>query len=121
MSAYGVGITPLFKLSGQHLTVKQAEFADNLIGAEKLLDLRKYWNNVNKYGPPLGYNPKDTKSWLVVKDELLVAATQISDGTNINITSQGRKYLGSCVGAYEARLQYANSLVTKWMRKRIPT
>ena len=99
MSAYGVGITPLFKLCRQDSpTVKQAGFADDLIGAEKLIALRKYWDSVNTYGPALGYYPKASKTWLVVKENLLEIAKQIFSGTSINITSRGRKYLGGFVG-----------------------
>ena len=116
MSAYGVGITPLFKLCRQDSpTVKQAGFADDLIGAEKLIALRKYWDSVNTYGPALGYYPKASKTWLVVKENLLEIAKQIFSGTSINITSRGRKYLGGFVGDEGARLEYANGIVNKWV------
>ena len=117
MSAYGVGITPLFKLSGQNLDTKQAGFADDLIGAEKLVGLRNYWDNINTYGPLLGYYPKASKSWLVVKENLFADAKRIFDGTEINITTQGRKYLGGFIGTEEARMQYAQSLVKKWVNQ----
>ena len=115
MSAYGVGITPLFKLCSQNSTVKQAAFADDLIGADRLAELRTYWDNVCKFGPPLGYYSKASKSWLVVKEDRFESAKRIFEGTNINITTEGRCYLGGYIGKPENKLMYAKALVSKWV------
>ena len=48
MSAYGVGITPLFEMCRKDApSVKQASFADDLIGGRKLIALQKCWDSVN--------------------------------------------------------------------------
>ena len=48
MSAYGVGITPLFEMCRKDPpSVKQASFADDLIGGRKLIALQKCWDSVN--------------------------------------------------------------------------
>ena len=43
------------------------------------------------YGPKLGYNQNAAKSWLVVKQHTEVCAREVFEGTNINITTEGRK------------------------------
>ena len=53
---------------------------------------------VVKEGPKYGYYPKAEKSWLVVKEEKLEEAERIFLGTNVNITTDGRKYLGGLWG-----------------------
>ena len=98
MTLYGIGILP-------HLTVihrdnnetKHSAFADNLAGVKTLRELLKWWNNIGRFGPLLGYYPKASKSWLVVKPELLEEAKVIFAGTDINITSHGHKHLGGFI------------------------
>ena len=109
MAAYGVGITPLFQLIRNE--TKQAAFADDLSGAHKLITLRKWWDNIESYGPSLGYYPKATKSWLIVKPHLLSEAKLIFQGTEINITAEGRKHLGGFVGTQEGEEQYASQKI----------
>ena len=71
MAAYSVGVTPLFPLIKNQLKAnktKHVAFADEVIGAERLRQLREWWNNITIYGPPIGYYPKPSKSWLAVKE-----------------------------------------------------
>ena len=59
MLLYVVTITPLLqmiKLDEAH-EGRQAAFADDLSCAGKLTQLRKWWDNIVIYGPPLGYFP----------------------------------------------------------------
>ena len=109
MAAYGVGITPLFQLIRND--TKQAAFADDLSGAQKLIILREWWANISTYGPPLGYFPNASKTWLVVKPHLHADAARIFEGTGIKITVEGRKHLGGFVGSREAEERYAISKI----------
>ena len=81
MAVYGVGITPLFELISNE--TKQVAFADDLSGAKKLIHLRTWWDNISTYGPPLGYFPNASKTWLVIKLHLHSEATRIFDNTCI--------------------------------------
>jgi hypothetical protein len=94
--------------------VKHAAYADDLGGAGVLGCLRTWWNQVVHFGPLLGYYPKASKSWLVVKEDRVDAAREIFADTDINITSEGRVYLGGFVGSKESRENYAKELVKKW-------
>ena len=40
--------------------------------------MKEWWENIKMYGQLLGYYPKATKSWLVMKDEKLEEASNSS-------------------------------------------
>ena len=58
----------------------------------------------------LGYYPKASKSWLVVKAEKEEEAREIFADTGIQITTEGRKYLGGYVGTRAGAEKYVNEL-----------
>ena len=63
----------------------------------KMDGLRAWWDKVTELGPEYGYFPNPTKTWLVVKEEHLEAATH-SGGL---ASTQGRQYLGAPIGSKE--------------------
>ena len=72
MPAYAIGLMPLLEILQENLLtqdVKNATYADDLAGAGKLQVLKKWWVEVNNFGPLLGYNPKASKSYLIVKKD----------------------------------------------------
>ena len=131
MPMYAIGITPLLKLlkkppdphnadanqSEYENNTKHAAFADDLGGAGKLVEVRQWWDNVRHYGPMLGYYPNPSKSWLVVKDEEYNSATEIFQGTGVNITTSGRKYLGGFIGKVDERRKYVKTIIDDWIEK----
>ena len=76
--------------------------------------LRDWWSRVVEHGPKFGYFPKASKSWLVVKEEKLQLAEELFRGTEINITTEGRKYLGGYVGTEEGSRKYFKELCDEW-------
>ena len=117
MPVYAVGLTTLLPLIKSTIEVKHVAYADDLGGLGKLIEIRSWWDNVCKFGPLLGYYPEPSKSWLIVKEELAADAMQIFHDTEIKITTEGRKYLGGFIGKPEARYQYAQELVSKWIKE----
>ena len=113
MPAYGIGVLPFLALikSGDAARVKQLAYADDIGGGAKLQVLREWWKNICENGPSFGYFPKASKSWLVVKENKFEEAKQIFEGTGINITTEGRKYLGGFVGTREGAEEYAKELL----------
>ena len=103
MPAYGIGILPFLSLinPSSEENVKQLAYADDLGGGSKLTLLREWWSRVVEHGPKFGYFPKASKSWLVVKEDMLLQAEELFRDTGINITTEGRKYLGGYVGTEE--------------------
>ena len=80
MDAYAIGILPflaLIKPEVDHQRMKHVAYADDLAGGSKLQNLREWWNKCVEFGPAIGYYPKASKSWLIVKPELLEEARSI--------------------------------------------
>ena len=112
MSAYTVELIPLMDMLKEHYLssdVKNVAFADDLAGAGKIENLKAWWDEVNRIGPMNGYHPKASKSWIIVKKEHLERATEIFRDTNIQITTDGRKYLGGTIGKEEFKSTYIKS------------
>ena len=119
MPAYGIGILPFLALikSGGAEEVKQLAYADDIGGGAKLKTLREWWKNIEENGPSFGYFPKASKSWLVLKEEKNEEAIQIFEGTGINITTHGRKYLGGFVGTEASSEEYVQELIDEWIKQ----
>jgi hypothetical protein len=118
MPAYGVGILPFLAMirpEEEIGKVKQMAYADDIGGGARLAVLRQWWNNIEEHGPSFGYYPKASKSWLVVKEEKYEEAVHLFQNTGINITTQGRKYLGGFVGKEEATKEYVEELRDEWI------
>ena len=118
MPAYGVGILPLLEKIKPELNpekTKHVAYADDLGGGSKLSKLRDWWDRCEEHGPAMGYYPKASKSWLVVKEEEKENAEEMFRGTNIKITTEGRKYLGGFVGKVEGAEKYVSELVEEWV------
>eukprot|EP00794_Sanderia_malayensis_P017855 gene17855-biopygen15282 len=116
---YAIGIVPLLDLIAENCVnddniIKHAAFADDLGGAGKLHVVRSWWNHIVEFGPKLGYFPNATKSWIVIKPDVEQEAREIFDGTNIQITTEERKYLGGFIGSKKGKDSYVSSLVSSW-------
>ena len=118
MPIYAMGITPLLSsIKKDNQDTKHAAFADDLCGGGRLRMLRVWWDSIVENGPLLGYYPRADKSWLVVKEELLTEANEIFANSNVQITTEGHKYLGGFMGSQEGRNGYAVKLVQKWIEQ----
>ena len=95
MLMYAISLQLLISLLHNRSTAKQCWFADNATGAGPLEEVKQWWDELRGAGPPLGYYPNPKKCWLVVKPEKEGRAKEMIAGTGINITTEGRKHLGS--------------------------
>ena len=116
MAMYAIGLTPMMDyLVSQHKQhVKSVAFADDLNGAGRLKNLLEWWKDVCEIGPIIGYYPKPSKSWVVVKPSLLDEATSIFKGTGLNVTSDGKRHLGASIGSEEYKLEFVSKKVKDW-------
>ena len=120
MPSYGVGILPLLAIIKPEFEpekMKHVAYADDLGGGSRLEKLRDWWDRCVEHGPAMGYHPKASKSWLVVKEDLLEKATELFNGTGVKITTEGRKYLGGHVGTVEGTERYVKNLVQEWIEQ----
>ncbi len=98
-------LLPLLKptFDDQPSLVKHAAYADDLTGACSIHNLKQWLENVEQYGPLLGYFPKATKSWLIFIEDQFNIAVEALSGTNINFTKSGRNNSGSFVRTSAAK------------------
>ena len=118
MAVYATGITPLLEdlLSVISEHDRMAVFADDITAAGKCVSLRTRWDHVTTIGPYFGYFPQPTKSWLIVKREHLSLATECFTGTNIQITTEGERYLGAVIGSEGYKESYCKGLVKNGLK-----
>ena len=121
-SIYAIGILPLLSLiifnQNQHSSkFLQVAFADDVSGTGKLLHLKQWWQDLVKHGPTIGYFPNGGKSWLTVKPLLLETAIKIFSDTLINITCEGRRHLGACIGSENYKNVYMKEKVNAWVQE----
>ena len=101
------------KLSYCASDCSQIFYADDGSAVGKLLAIRTWWDELERLGPGYGYHPEPDKSWIVVKAEHLDEATSVVGDTKVNITTEGRRYLGAPLGT----LQFQQNYVTDQNRK----
>ena len=118
MAIYAIAIIPLILMLLEiSLPVKSAAYADDLTSAGALKNLKNWWTNLLDLGPKFGYSPEASKSWLIVKDRYADEAKQIFEGTNIKITTQGKRHLGAVIGSDIYKDKFINEKINTWIKE----
>ena len=65
-------------------------------------------------GPDYGYFVNSSKSWLIVKERDLSEAQSFFQGTEINITTEGKRFLGAALGIPSFTKSYASDKIQEW-------
>ena len=117
MAVYAIGTTPLLNLLAESTDEREAAFADDITAAGRIDGLRKWWDELTTIGPPFGYFPKPSKSWLIVKPEFYDVAKAEFSGTNLQISTYGNKHLGAVVGSEVFKERYLEEKVESWMNE----
>ena len=114
MVMYAIAVNPpIHRL--KHDTTKQILFADDATAGGKLNNLREWWDCLINIGPEYGYFPNASKTWLIVKEGYKDEATSTFEGTQVVITEEGQKYLGSGIGKETFIESYVQQKVTTWI------
>ena len=117
---YAIGIRPLINTLQEQTDsskCQQVWYADDSSGAGKLIEIRKWWDVLNKDGPKYGYFPKPSKTILIIKNpQDLQMANELFNGTGITITLEGERHLGAVIGSNEFRSRYISTKVGKWIQ-----
>ena len=113
---YNQGTIPLQNLLHVEApNVSQVWLADDATGAGTLQNLKMWWDCIVESGIRFGYLVKNEKLWLILKDHASQQlAAEIFDGTNINITCEGKRHLGAAIGTREFHQEYAEKKMSKW-------
>ena len=112
MAMYGLATIPLIRrMDGPW---KQVWYADDSAATGTVVQLREWWDRLATEGPGFGYVANPAKTWLVIKDGHCEEASRIFAGSGVNITSDGRPYLGAAIGSQEFIEGYVRSKVQAW-------
>ena len=114
MAMYAMAVTPLIHQLKQE-TTKQVWFADDATAGGNLTNLREWWDRLTSTGPDYGYFPNPSKTWLIVKEEYKEKAESAFGGTQVVISEEGKKYLGSAIGKRTFIENYVQQKVTTWV------
>ena len=115
MSLYAINLQPLITRLQVKNTASQCWYADDATGCGSLKDVKTWWDELTVSGSPLGYFPNPPKWWLIVKPEKEQATKEIFTETAINITTEGRKYLGAALGSRDFLEEYVGEKVEEWV------
>ena len=113
MPMYALATIPLIKkLEGNN---KQVWYADDSAGVGKIPDLHTWWDKLATEGPGYGYFANPSKTWLITKEGHHANAISTFAGTGVNITPEGRPYLGTAIGSQEYVEAHTEKKVSEWM------
>ena len=114
MVMYAVATLPLIKTLQREAEVEQIWFADDSAAGGDINQLRRWWNVIVQRGPAFGYYVNSAKTSLIVKEDHLEDARKCFEDTEIQITTNGKEYLGSPLGAPSFKETYVQLKVEKW-------
>ena len=106
---YAVGTLPLIRRLPKSAT--QVWYADDASAVGTINNLREWWDELARLGPDF---PNPSKTWLVMKEHCHSNAVATFEGTNINVSSSGRPYLGAALGTAAYTNQFVAEKVAQW-------
>ena len=115
MSIYAIATVPLIRKLPN--TVNHIWFADDASAGGKLGNLRSWWNKIREVGPLFGYHPNAHKSWLLVEEEFLPLAKEVFSDSEVNISVEGRSYLGAPLGTSSFSDTFIATKVNQWVKE----
>lgn len=118
MAMYAIGLLKLQdRISHEKTQVKHVAYADDITGAGKIEDIKKWWDEIVLYGPMQGYYPNAQKTVLIVKPQKLDLAKEKFKNTDITIKTGGEKHLGAILGPMHDREKFIKDRVEEWVNE----
>jgi len=114
MAMYGLATIPLISRLQSPNTLHKW-YADDGNVAGTLMDIKETWQTLCRIGPQYGYFPNESKTVVIVKEELLPIAKETFADTEISI-QLGHKVLGSVIGNPKACQDH----ISQWQDKLTP-
>ena len=78
--------------------VTQVWYADDACACGSIVQLHHWWERLCRIGPGYGYFVNAEKTWFLTKSAFQSAAVAQFIGTGVNVTCEGRPYLGAAIG-----------------------
>ena len=75
------------------------------------MPLCNWYNHLSQEGKKYGYLMNGSKSWLIVKSDVLADEAKRVFGDEVNITSEGQRHFGAVIGSQEFKDQYCREKV----------
>ena len=113
MAMYGLATIPLIRKLDGHC--KQVWYADDSAAIGPVDRVKHWWDTLVSEGPKYGYYPNSSKTWLIVKESHLANAYAAFANTGVNITAEGRPYLGAAIGTKDYVEEYMGRKVGQWV------
>ena len=95
----------------------QCWIADDASCGGKVRGILMWWLSLKTAGPKFRYFPKATKYWLIVKTDKFEEAKSAFDGTDINVTCEGRRHCSAVLGSRSYLEEYVGNKVETWVQK----
>ena len=73
--------------------------------------IKDYFDNLTAIGQKYGYLPKPTKSY---QRKTLMVRQNVFTNSIVNITAEGKRYLGAIIESTKCRDEYVKDLVKDW-------
>ena len=103
---YALAITLLINQSRERCPdVQQVWYAT---GSSTCTKLKSWWDELSNQGPSFGYYPNASKTYLVVKEELEATAIELFAGTDVHVTTDGKRHLGAALGSRTFTEEYVS-------------
>ena len=94
-------------------TLKAA--ANDLTAAGCISGLKHWWEQLSELDPKFGYFLQASKSLLIIKPEIEGKAKTIFQGSDVQITTEGKHHLGASLGYTKYKEEYLSSKVNEWI------
>ena len=114
---YALAIAPFIRqLKDSCPEVCQAWYADGATGASSCTKLCQLWDELADRGPSFGYYSNASKTYLVVKEEILESAESAFAKKDGHITTNGKRHLGAALGSRTFTEEYVRDKVKGWTK-----
>ena len=121
MAVYVIAVIPLIlmilEITDSYFegTSKAAAYADDLTAADCIPGLKYCLDQLCELGPKSFLQA--SRSWLIIKLEVEGKAKTIFQGSDIQITDDGKRHLGASLESTKYKEEYLSSKVDEWMAK----
>ena len=109
---YALATIPLIKKL--HFTiddVRQVWYADDTTAAGTVNSLYQWWTQLALLGP------NAVKTWLVTQKAHFSNASALFANTGVQVTTEGRPYLGLAIGGREFTISHVQEKVGQWTKE----
>ena len=92
-------------------------FADDVTASGNLEGFRGWWDTLMQSDLYYGYYLQPTEPSLIVKENKLEKAVWVFGGTNIQISTDGKRHLGAVIKTEENKKNYISDKNSEWTKE----